>query len=62
MSPALILSLIPAAISTIEGLTTWINQVTTDLKQNAELTPDQEVALDAHIKDLESKPWWTPQN
>lgn len=62
MNPALILELLPAAITTIENLTQWVSKVTTDLKQNAELTPDQEKALDAHIASIEQQPWWQPQD
>jgi len=56
----LILQLLPVLISTATEITGLVQKVTTNLKQSGELTPDQEKQLDAHIKDLESQPWWQP--
>jgi hypothetical protein len=61
VNPALILQFLPVAISIVDNLTTWIGNITTDLKQNAELTPEQSAQLDQHITTIEAKPWWQPQ-
>ena len=60
MPVALILQLLPAAISAATELTMFIQKTVTNLKQNAELTPDQEKALEDHIATLEAQPWWQP--
>jgi hypothetical protein len=39
-----------------------IQKITATLKQSAELTPEQDAQLDAHIAELEAQPWWQQQD
>jgi len=55
-----ILALLPTLISSVGEGYTLIQKITEAAKQSGELTPEQEAQLDAHIADLESKPWWQP--
>lgn len=60
MDIAAILALLPSLITGADDIYKLIASITTSLKQSSELTADQSAQLDAHIADLESKPWWTP--
>ena len=60
MNLDLLLKLLPILMSVTTELYQLIAKITEVLKQDAELTPEQEAAFDAHIKELESKSWWTP--
>lgn len=56
---ALISSLVPVANDLID----WIFKTQASLKQDAELTPDQEAALDEEVAKLKTNPdiWQTEQ-
>jgi hypothetical protein len=60
MPIAALLDLLPTLISGAEDIYALIGNITTTLKTTTEMTPEQQAAFDAHISDLESKPWWTP--
>lgn len=63
MTPAAILSAIQLAVPLVTNLMSYITQATTTLKQSAELTPEQEAALDKSIADLRAapQPWQIEQ-
>lgn len=54
MDPATILALVSAAIALVEKIPGAIET----LKQNAELTPEQEAELDQKIAELKTKAHW----
>lgn len=54
-----ILALLPTLITGANDIYALIQKITASLKQNTELTPEQQAAFDAHIADLESQPWWS---
>jgi len=56
MNPDLIIAAINAGIQLIDLAV----KASEDLKQDKELTPEQEKALDESIANLKNKPWWTP--
>lgn len=63
MPPALIaqlLAMLPGLITGAEDIYALIAKITGTLKQNAELTPEQQAEFDVRIADLESKDWWKP--
>ena len=60
MDIAALLALLPTLITGVEDITALITSITTTLKTTKEMTPEQQAAFDAHIADLESKDWWTP--
>jgi len=60
MPIALLLQLLPAAIGAATQLITFIQNTVAHLRQSADLTPEQEKALDDHITALEAQPWWQP--
>ena len=60
MNLDLLIKFLPILMNITSELYDLIKKITEALKQEGELTPEQEAAFDAHIKDLESKPWWTP--
>ena len=60
MTPTLLVPIIQGSVSIVLQLITWLGQVTTALKQNAEMTQAQSDALDAAIAQLPLKPWWIP--
>ena len=62
MPIASLLALLPSLITGVEDITALIAKITAELKQNAELTPEQSAQLDAHIADLESRDWWKVQD
>jgi hypothetical protein len=53
MTPAIIIALINGAMAIIQLVPKWVS----DLKQNAELTPEEEAALDAAIASIGTKPY-----
>lgn len=57
MTPAIIFAAISAATQLID----FIAKAQTDLKQNGELTPEQEKELDDQIAGLKDSPWWKPE-
>jgi hypothetical protein len=57
---ALLLRFLPIAISAGGEIYALIQKIMEALKQNAELTPEQEKELDAYIAKLEAQPWWQP--
>ena len=57
MTPELIIAAINGAIMLID----LAIKAGTDLKQEGELTPEQEKALDDSIAGLKDKPWWNVQ-
>lgn len=61
MSIAWILQLLPVLLSLVTEGEALIVKITNDLKQAKELTPEEEAARDAWIKQVESQTWWTPQ-
>ena len=61
MTPALLLQLLPTLITSATEITSLIEKITTELKQNTELTPEQIVQRDQHIAMLEATKWWTPE-
>lgn len=54
MAPQAIIALILAALEIVEKAP----QIIAALKQNAELTPEQEQELDARIAKLKEQPHW----
>lgn len=54
MEPTAILALINAALQLVEK----IGPLIAALKQNQELTPEQEAELDARIATLKNQPHW----
>lgn len=58
MGTEAIISLIGALIPTINNLISWIGKARENLKQDAEMTPEQEAKLDAHIAAIDQPAWW----
>lgn len=54
MDPSLIILIINGAIAALDAAV----KIGQQLKQDKELTPEQEQALDAAIRELSNKPWW----
>ena len=54
MDPKLLILIINGAISALDAAI----KISQQLKQDKELTPDQEKALDRAINELSLKPWW----
>lgn len=57
MNPDTIFTALNLALSLLQ----FAEKAAADLKQNGELTNEQEAALDAKIADLKSRPWWQPE-
>ena len=57
-----VIALAPTLASTLQEIKDLVGKVTNDLKQTKELTPEQEAALDQHIRDLEAQEWWQPSD
>jgi len=57
-----LLAMLPSLITGVEDITALIAKITTTLKTTTEMTPEQQAEFDAHIADLESKAWWTPDS
>lgn len=53
-----IIALIGALVPTINNLISWIGKARDNLKQDAEMTPEQEAKLDEHISSIDQPPWW----
>lgn len=58
MTPETIIALIAGLAPLVNNILTWIGKAQTTLKQNTELTPDQEKALDAAIAAIDTPVWW----
>lgn len=55
-----IIALIGTLVPVVNNIVGFISKTTDTLKQNAEMTPAQEAALDAHIAQIDQPDWWKP--
>jgi ABC-type transporter Mla subunit MlaD len=55
-----IIALIGALVPIINNVSGFITRTVENLKQNAELTPAQQKALDDHIASIDQPAWWKP--
>ena len=58
MNEAAIIALITGLAPLANNIITWISQAQATLKQSAELTPEQEKALDAAIASIDIPAAW----
>lgn len=56
MTPEAIIALISTLIPIANNMADWISKASQTLKQDAELTPKQDAALDAEIAKLKINP------
>lgn len=61
MNPQLIISLVGALAPIVNNMLAWIEKAQGDLKQNAELTAEQEKELDLYISQIDQPAWWKVQ-
>lgn len=58
MTPETIIALISSLAPLVNNIIGWITKAQTTLKQSAELTPEQEKALDDAIASIDQPAWW----
>lgn len=55
-----IIALIGTLIPVINNIVGFVERTAANLKQDKEMTPAQEAALDAHIEAIDQPAWWQP--